>query len=58
MSWSGCINCSTDIAQYEKGGVTFNSTIYKVVAVPETRNIWIKAAEYSDWIKIDLSEVF
>jgi hypothetical protein len=61
-AWQGKMNAEKmkellDIP-YEDGGITFNSTIYQVVAVPKDKTIWLKAPGYSDWIRIELSELF
>ncbi|GAA5261979.1 C45 family autoproteolytic acyltransferase/hydolase [Methanocalculus sp. MC3] len=38
----------------EEGGAYHAGTVYQVVAVPETRTIWLHACEYSEWEEIPL----
>lgn len=42
----------------EKGLYNSTSTIFQVVAVPETLTIWLKAPEHFDWQKIELGGLF
>ncbi|MBR1368983.1 hypothetical protein RJ53_05490 [Methanocalculus chunghsingensis] len=42
----------------EEGGATFGGTVYQVVAVPETRTIWLRAIDHADWEEIPLAPLF
>ena len=37
-------------------GATSDLTVYQIVAVPQTRTLWLKAPEVQDWTEIPLSE--
>lgn len=39
------------------GGGYHNGTVYQVVAVPETRTIWLHACEYADWEEVPLASL-
>lgn len=41
----------------EEGGAYHAGTVYQVVAVPETRTIWLHACEYADWEEISLASL-
>ncbi len=42
----------------ESGGATGPYTRLQVVAVPSTREMWIKVPKYRNWTKVDLKELF
>ena len=37
-------------------GATSDLTVYQIVAVPQTRTLWLKAPEVQDWTEIPLAE--
>ena len=39
------------------GGGYHNGTVYQVIAVPETRTIWLHACEYADWEDVPLASL-
>ena len=41
-----------------EGGATVPHTIFQFVAVPEEKMMWVKAPGYSDWVEIDLNQLF
>ena len=42
----------------ENKGALHAGTVLQVVAVPETRTIWVRGVEYSDFQKVELSPLF
>lgn len=43
---------------YEAGGAKVAGTVYQLIAVPETRRLWMRGIGYSDWVEIDLTALF
>lgn len=43
---------------YDRGGVTRDSTIYEIVAIPAELKIWLKAPGYQDWTEVELGKIF
>lgn len=41
----------------EDGGAYHAGTVYQVVAVPETRTLWLHACEYADWEEVPLASL-
>ncbi len=41
----------------DDGGGYHNETVYPVIAVPETRTIWLHACEYADWEEVPLASL-
>ena len=39
----------------EEGGAQNELTVYQMVAVPETRMLWLRVIGGADWTQIDLS---
>lgn len=42
----------------EEGGAMHAGTVFQVIAQPETRTIWLRGVEFSDWEKVDLASLF
>lgn len=42
----------------EDGGAVHAGTVIQVIAVPETRTIWLHGLDYSDWEQVDLAFLF
>ncbi len=42
----------------EDGGAVHDGTVVQVIAIPETRTVWFRGLEYSDWEKVELDELF
>ncbi|EMS77553.1 C45 family autoproteolytic acyltransferase/hydolase [Desulfotignum phosphitoxidans] len=40
------------------GGAVHGGTVYQVIAIPETKAIWLRGLDYSDWEKVALSSLF
>lgn len=57
MPWPGA---GVDLLRIpiEDKGALHAGTVLQVVAVPETRTIWVRGVEYSDFQKVELSPLF
>lgn len=42
----------------QDGGAVHPGTVYQVIAVPETKTIWLRGLDYSDWEEVALSSLF
>jgi len=42
----------------DDGGATVPGTIYQIIAVPQSLQMWLKAPDNFDWQKVDLKELF
>ncbi|MDO8840992.1 C45 family peptidase [Methanocalculus sp.] len=41
----------------ESGGAWHDGTVYQVIAVPESRTVWLHAIDYADWEEVPLAEL-
>jgi len=42
----------------QDGGAVHGGTVYQVIAVPETKTVWLRGIEYSGWEEVALSSLF
>jgi hypothetical protein len=42
----------------QDGGAVHGGTVYQVIAVPETKTVWLRGIKYSGWEEVALSSLF
>ncbi len=42
----------------EQGGATVDGTIFQVIAVPASRELWVKTPGHQDWTRVPLAPLF